>query len=63
MPIIRSLRLYLCYCRVWCVMSWLLVVGGQEQGSGMMEAARMVCNALAAGGRRSGARQQAMCPG
>jgi len=20
-------RLYLCYCRIWCVMPWLLVVG------------------------------------
>jgi len=39
-------------------MSWLLVVGGQEQGSGMMEAARMVCNALVAGGQRSGAGQR-----
>jgi len=27
MPIIRSSRLYLCYCRIWCVMPWLLVVG------------------------------------
>jgi len=25
MPIIRSSRLYLCYCRIWCVMPWLLV--------------------------------------
>ena len=33
MPIIRSSRLYLCYCRIWCVMPWLLVVGGQVQGS------------------------------
>ena len=28
MPIIRSSRLYLCYYRIWCVMPWLLVVGG-----------------------------------
>jgi len=27
MPIIRSSRLYLCYCLIWCVMPWLLVVG------------------------------------
>jgi len=27
MPFIRSSRLYLCYCRICCVMSWLLVVG------------------------------------
>jgi len=33
MPIIRSSKLYLCYCRIWCVMPWLLVVGGQVQGS------------------------------
>ena len=33
MPIIRSSRLYLCYCRIWCVMPWLLVVGGQVLGS------------------------------
>jgi len=33
MPIIRSSRQYLCYYRIWCVMSWLLVVGGQVQGS------------------------------
>ena len=33
MAIIRSSRLYLCYCRVWCVMPWLLLVGGQVQGS------------------------------
>jgi len=26
-------RLYLCYCCVWCVMPWLLVVSGQVQGS------------------------------
>jgi len=23
----------LCYCRVWCVMPWLLVVSGQVQGN------------------------------
>jgi hypothetical protein len=28
MPIIRSSRLCLCYCCIWCVMPWLLVVGG-----------------------------------
>jgi len=33
MPIIRSSRLYLCYYRIWCVMLWLMVVGGQVQGS------------------------------
>jgi len=33
MPIIRSSRLYLRYCRVWCVMPWLLVVGCYEQSS------------------------------
>jgi len=33
MPIVRSSRLYLCYYRIWCVMPWLLVVGGQVQGS------------------------------
>ena len=33
MPIIRSSRLYLCYYRIWCVVPWLLVVGGQVQGS------------------------------
>ena len=33
MPIIRSSRLYLCYYQMWCVTPWLLVVGGQEQGS------------------------------
>jgi len=33
MLIIRSSRLYLCYCRVWCVMPWLLVVGCYEQSS------------------------------
>jgi len=32
MLIIRSSRLYLCYYRIWCVMPWLLVVGGQVQG-------------------------------
>jgi len=34
-PIIGSSRLhvYLCYYRIWCVMPWLLVVGGQVQGS------------------------------
>jgi len=31
MPIIRSWRLYVCYYRLWCAMSWLLVVGGQVQ--------------------------------
>ena len=35
MPIIRSPRLYLCYYLVWCVMPWLLVVGGQVQGSSL----------------------------
>ena len=33
MPIIRSSRLYLCYCCMWCVMPWLLVVGCWEQSS------------------------------
>jgi len=33
MPIIRRSRLYLCCYRIWCVMSWLLVVGGQVKGS------------------------------
>jgi len=33
MPIIRSSRLYLCYCHIWCVMPLLLVVGGQVQGN------------------------------
>ena len=33
MPIIMSPRLYLRYYRIWCVMPWLLVVGGQVQGS------------------------------
>jgi len=33
MPIIRSSRLYWCYCCIWCVMPWLLAVGGQVQGS------------------------------
>ena len=33
MPIIRSLRLYVCYYRLWCAVPWLLVVGGQMQGS------------------------------
>jgi len=28
MPIIRSSRLYLCYCRIWCVMPCLLVRPG-----------------------------------
>jgi len=32
MPIIWSSRLYLCCCRMWCVVLWLLVVGGQVQG-------------------------------
>jgi len=33
MPIIGSLRLYLCCYRIWCVMPWLLVVGSQVQSS------------------------------
>jgi len=33
MPIIRSWRLYLCCYRIWCAIAWLLVVGGQVQGS------------------------------
>jgi len=33
MPIIRSSRLDLCHCRIWCVMPWLLMVGGQVQDS------------------------------
>ena len=33
MPIIRTSRLYLCYFRIRCAMPWLLVVGGQVQGS------------------------------
>jgi len=33
MPIIRSSRLHLCHCRIWCVMPWLLVVGWWEQSS------------------------------
>jgi len=33
MPIIKSSRLYLCYCRIWCVMPWLLVVGCYEHSS------------------------------
>ena len=33
MPIIRRSRPYLYYYRMWCVMSWLLVVGGHVQGS------------------------------
>ena len=33
MPIFRNSRQYLCYYRTWCVMTWLLVVGGQVQGS------------------------------
>ena len=33
MSILRSSRLYLCYCLIWCLMLWLLVVGGQVQGS------------------------------
>ena len=33
MPIIRSSRLYVCYYRLWCAVLWLLVVGGQVQGS------------------------------
>ena len=27
MPCPWSSRLYICYCRIWCVMPWLLVVG------------------------------------
>jgi len=33
MPIIRSSKIYLCYCRICCLAPWLLVVGGQVQGS------------------------------
>ena len=33
MPIVRSSRLYICHYRLWCTMPWLLVVGGQVQGS------------------------------
>jgi hypothetical protein len=33
MPIVRSSRLYVCYYRLWCAVPWLLVVGGQMQGS------------------------------
>ena len=33
MPIIRSSRLYVRYYRLWCAIPWLLVVGGQVQGS------------------------------
>ena len=33
MPIIRSLGLYLCYYCIRCVTPWLLVAGGQKQGS------------------------------
>jgi len=33
MPVIRSSRLYVCCYRLWRVMPWLLVVGGQVQGS------------------------------
>jgi len=33
MPIIRSLRLYVCYYCLWCAMPWLLVVEGQVQSS------------------------------
>jgi len=33
MAIVRSSRLYLCYYRIWCAMPWLLVVGGQVQGT------------------------------
>ena len=28
-------RLYVCYYRLWCAVPWLLVVGGQVQGSTM----------------------------
>jgi len=35
MSIIRSSILHLCYDRTWCVMPWLLVVGGQVQGSSL----------------------------
>jgi len=34
MPIIRSLRLYVFYYRLWRAMPWLLVVGGQVQAAG-----------------------------
>ena len=30
--IVRNSRLHLCCYRIWCVMPWLLVVGGQVQG-------------------------------
>ena len=33
MPTIRSSRLYVCYYCLWCAMPWLLVFGGQVQGS------------------------------
>ena len=33
LPIIRSSRLCVLYYRLWCAMPWLLVVGGQVQGS------------------------------
>ena len=29
----QNVKIYLCYYRIWCVMPWLLVVGGQVQGS------------------------------
>ena len=33
MPIVRRPIPYLCYCHIWCVMPWLLVVGCYEQSS------------------------------
>jgi hypothetical protein len=65
MPIIRSSRLYLCYS-MWCVVPWVLVVGGQVQDGRLCvrdEGCCMVCSALVAGSRRTGAGRQAMRPG
>ena len=44
MPIIRSSRLYLCCYGLRCVMPWLLVVGGQVQGSRLCVRDEGICS-------------------
>ena len=51
MPIIRSSRLYLCYCRIWCVMPWLLVVGCYKQSSRLCVRDEGDCRSLPQPGR------------
>ena len=40
----QELVTIVCYYRIWCVMPWLLVVGGQEQGNRLCVRDEGICS-------------------